>query len=220
VEDRPKSLQITPELHRYLVEHGSPPDAAQRELIEATRRLGGVSIMQVSPEQGAFLTLLARLLGARRALEVGTFTGYSALCLARGLAEGGRVLTCDVSEEWTRIAREHWERAGVAERIELRIGPAIETLRGLPPDAVWDLGFIDGDKPGYPGYYEEILKRLRPGGLVLVDNVLWSGAVTDPAKDDPNTAAIRSFNDRVAADERVEAVMLPIADGLTLARKR
>lgn len=218
--DRPKSLPITPELHRYLVEHGSPPDPAQRELIEATRRFGDVSMMQVSPEQGAFLTLLARILGARRALEVGTFTGYSTLCLARGLGEGGRVLTCDVSEEWTRIARRHWERAGVAERIDLRIGPALETLRGLPAEEAWDLGFIDADKPGYPGYYEEILARLRPGGLVLVDNVLWSGAVVDPAKDDPNTTAIREFNDRVAADERVEAVMLPIADGLTLARKR
>jgi len=218
--DRPKSLHLSPELHRYLVEHGTPPDAVQRALIQATARLGDVAMMQISPEQGAFLTLLARLLGARRALEVGTFTGYSALCLARGLGDDGRVLTCDVSEEWTRIAREHWEEAGLAERIELRIGPALETLRGLAEDPIWDLGFIDADKPGYPDYYEEILKRLRPGGVVLVDNVLWSGNVVDPAKDDPNTRAIRAFNERVAGDERVEAVMLPIADGLTLARKR
>jgi len=218
--ERPKSLHLSPELHRYLVEHGTPPDAVQRELIEATRRLGDVAMMQISPEQGAFLTLLARLLDARRALEVGTFTGYSSLCLARGLGDDGQVLTCDVSEEWTRIAREHWEKAGLAERIELRIGPALETLRGLPEEDAWDLGFIDADKPGYPDYYEEILKRLRPGGVVLVDNVLWSGNVVDPAKDDPNTRAIRAFNERVAGDERVEAVMLPIADGLTLARKR
>jgi len=125
--DRPKSLHLSPELHRYLVKHGTPPDAVQRALIQATARLGDVAMMQISPEQGAFLTLLARLLGARRALEVGTFTGYSALCLARGLGDDGRVLTCDVSEEWTRIAREHWEEAGLAERIELRIGPALET---------------------------------------------------------------------------------------------
>lgn len=218
--DAPKSFHLPPAVHEYLVRHGSPPDAVQQELIEETRRLGGVSLMQIAPEQGAFLTLLARAIGARRAVEVGTFTGYSALCIARGLAPGGRLLCCDVSEEWTAIARRFWEKAGVADRIELRLGPAAETLAALPPEPVFDLAFIDADKGGYPVYYEAILPRLRPGGLVLADNVLWFGRVADPAADDEATAHIRAFNALVAADPRVEPVMLPIGDGLTLARKR
>jgi caffeoyl-CoA O-methyltransferase len=214
-----KSLGVSPEVHAYLVEHGTPPDPLQRELIEETRRLGGISIMQVAPEQGAFLTLFTRAIGARRAIEVGTFTGYSSLCIARGLAEGGRLLTCDTSAEWTSVARRYWEKAGLADRIELRLGPGVETLRSLPADPVFDLGFIDADKGGYPLYYEEILKRLRPGGLILVDNVLWFGRVADPANDDEATLQIRAFNAKLAADPRVEAVMLPIGDGLTIARK-
>jgi caffeoyl-CoA O-methyltransferase len=220
VSDTPKSFQLSPEIHRYLVEHGTPPDAVQRSLIEETRALGGIAIMQVAPEQGAFLTLLVRLLGARRAVEVGTFTGYSTLCIARGLAEGGTVVACDVSEEWTAIGRRHWEEAGVADRIDLRIGPAAESLAALPADPPLDFAFIDADKPGYATYLERILERMRPGGLVAVDNVLWNGAVVDPAADDPNTKAIRAFNDAVKDDPRVDAVMLPIADGLTLLRKR
>jgi caffeoyl-CoA O-methyltransferase len=176
--------------------------------------------MQVSPDQGAFLTLLVRLLGARRVVEVGTFTGYSALCLARGLPSDGRLICCDINEDWVSVGRPFWERAGVADRVEVRIGPAVDTLRALPADPVLDMAFIDADKVGYPVYYEELLRRLRPGGLVLVDNVLWSGRVIDPAADDPDTLAIRRFNDAVAADERVDRVMLSIADGLTLARKR
>jgi len=219
MSDAPKSFHLSPAVHEYLVGHGSPPDAVQRELIEETRRLGGISLMQIAPEQGAFMTLLARAIGARRAVEVGTFTGYSALCLARGLASDGKLLCCDVSEEWTAIARRFWEKAGVADRIELRIGPAAETLAALPVAPSFDLAFIDADKGGYPVYYEEILKRLRPGGLILVDNVLWLGRVADPAADDEHTALIRAFNDRVAADPRVETVMLPIADGLTILRK-
>ena len=152
-------------------------------------------------------------------MEVGTFTGYSSICIARGLADGGRLVCCDVSEEWTAIAREHWEKAGVADRIELRIGPAAETLRALPAEPPIDLAFIDADKPGYRTYYEEIVARLRPNGLVLLDNVLWSGNVVDESDDSENTVAIRAVNDHVAADARVEAVMLPIADGLTIARK-
>ncbi len=218
--DAPKSFFLSSTLQTYLVEHGSPPDAVQRELIEATQRLGGISIMQVSPEQGAFLTVLARLVGARRALEVGTFTGYSALCLARGLPEDGRLLTLDVSEEWTALARRHWEKAGVAHKIELRLGPAAETLRALPEEPVFDLAFLDADKEGYAVYYEEILKRLRPNGLLVVDNVLWMGRVVDPAADDPHTRHIRSFNDRVAGDARVECAMLAVADGVSLVRKR
>lgn len=217
---QPKSFQLTPEVHAYLVEHGTPPDALQRELIEETRALGGVSVMQVAPEQGAFLTLLARLLGARRAIEVGSFTGYSALCLARGLPEDGELIACDVSEEWTAIARRYWQRAGLADRIRLEIGPALDTLQALPREPAFDLAFLDADKGGYVAYYEEILPRLRPGGLVLVDNVLWMGRVADPDADDDTTRAIRAFNDHVAADERVDCVMIPLADGLTLLRKR
>jgi caffeoyl-CoA O-methyltransferase len=153
-------------------------------------------------------------------VEVGTFTGYSAICLARGLPDDGRLLCCDVSEEWAGIARRFFEKAGVDHRIELRVAPALETLRALPTDEELDLGFIDADKPSYPDYYEEILRRLRPGGLLLVDNVLWFGRVADPAADDEQTRAIRAFNDLVAADERVDRVMLPISDGLTLVRKR
>jgi caffeoyl-CoA O-methyltransferase len=220
MSDRQKSLGVSPEVHAYLVEHGAPPDEVARELIEETRKLGGISIMQVAPEQGAFLTVFARALGARRALEVGTFTGYSSLCIARGLAPGGKLVTCDTSDEWTQVARRYWEKAGVAEKIELRLGPGADSLRALPTDPVFDLGFIDADKPGYPVYYEEILKRLRPGGVILVDNVLWTGRVADPAAQDEMTTAIRAFNDKVAADPRVDCVMLPISDGLTLLRKR
>lgn len=216
----PKSFQLPPQVHEYLVAHGTPPDALQRELIEETQRLGGISLMQIAPEQGAFMTLLTRAIGARRAVEVGTFTGYSAICIARGLPEDGHLLCCDVSEEWTRVARRYFEKAGLAERIELRIGPGAETLASLPVDDPLDLAFIDADKPGYPVYYEEILKRLRPGGLVLVDNVLWMGRVADPGVDDEQTRAIRSFNDFVAADDRVDRVMLAISDGLTILRKR
>lgn len=218
--DQPKSFFLGAEIHSYLVAHGTPPDDVQRALVEETRALGPVAAMQVAPEQGALLTVLTRLTGARHAVEIGTFTGYSSLCIARGLPPGGRLLCCDVSEEWTAIARRAWERAGVADRIELRIAPALDTLRSLPDDVVFDLGFIDADKQGYAAYYEEVLRRLRPNGVMLVDNVLWGGAVVDPGRDDPDTAAIRAFNDMVAADDRVDVVMLPVADGLTIARKR
>jgi caffeoyl-CoA O-methyltransferase len=216
----PKSFHLSAPVHEYLVRHGSPPDAILRELAEETARLGPISLMQIAPEQGAFMTLLARAIGARRAVEVGTFTGYSALCIARGLPEDGTLLACDVSEEWTAVGRRYWERAGVAKKIDLRIGPAAETLRALPREPRFDLGFIDADKPAYPVYYEEILARLRPGGLVLVDNVLWMGRVADAEAQDPQTVAIRAFNDLVAADARVDCVMLAISDGLTLLRKR
>jgi caffeoyl-CoA O-methyltransferase len=216
----PKSFHLAPEIHGYLVAHGSPPDAVLRDLAEETAGLGPIAMMQIAPEQGAFMTLLARAIGAKSAIEVGTFTGYSALCIARGLPEDGSLLACDVSEEWAAIARRYWQRAGVEKKIELRLGPALETLRALPVEPRFDLGFIDADKPSYPVYFEEILVRLRPGGLILVDNVLWMGRVADPAADDPATVAIRAFNDLVAADPRVDCVMLPISDGLTLLRKR
>jgi caffeoyl-CoA O-methyltransferase len=214
-----KFTAMSDALHAYLVSHGSPRDPLLAELAQETVALGGVSAMQIAPEQGSLMTLLARLIGARTAIEIGTFTGYSALCLARGLQPDGHLLACDVSEEWTAIARRYWARAGIDHKIELRIGPALDTLRSLPPDTAFDLAFIDADKPSYPAYYEEVLPRLRPGGLLLVDNVLWSGHVADPLVTDANTQALRQLNDRIASDPRVEAVMLPIADGLTLARK-
>jgi caffeoyl-CoA O-methyltransferase len=176
--------------------------------------------MQIAPEQGALLRILTRLIGATRAVEVGTFTGYSALCIARGLGEGGQLLCCDVSDEWTSIGRRYWEKAGVADRIELRLGPALDTLQSLPRQPAFDLAFIDADKPNYIGYYEELVPRLRTNGLVVVDNVLWSGTVVDPKATDDNVEAIRRFNDHLAADGRVEAVMIPVSDGITLARIR
>jgi caffeoyl-CoA O-methyltransferase len=215
-----KSLGLSPELHAYLMKHGPPPDPVLESLAQETAALGPISIMQVAPEQGAFLTMVARLMGARRAVEIGTFTGYSALCIARGLPDDGELLCCDTSEEWTAVARRHWDKAGVADRIELVIAPAIETLRALPREATLDLAFIDADKVSYIDYYEEILTRLRQGGLILVDNVLWNGAVINPQANDANTEAIRRFNDHVVADRRVDSVMLPISDGLTFARKR
>jgi caffeoyl-CoA O-methyltransferase len=176
--------------------------------------------MQISPEQGAFMTILTRMLGAREAVEIGTFTGYSSLSIARGLAPDGHLLCCDLSEEWTAMARAAWAKAGVEDVVELRIAPALETLRSLPGDPVIDLAFIDADKAGYVGYYEELLPRLRPNGVILVDNVLWSGRVFDPSVTDEDTAAIRAFNDQTAADPRVESTILTLGDGLTVIRKR
>jgi len=218
--DQPKSFNLTPEIHQYLVAHGTPPDDVQQSLIERTSELGGISMMQISPEQGAFMTILTRLLGVRNAVEVGTFTGYSSLCIARGLADGGRLVCCDVSDEWTSIAREYWERAGVADRIDLRIAPALKTIASLSEDEHLDLVFIDADKENYANYYDALLPRLRSNGVILVDNTLWSGAVIDESRDDSSTLAIRAFNDMVAADDRVDTVQLAISDGLTLLRKR
>ena len=216
----PKSFFLSPAVHEYLLAHGQQPDAVQQSLIDATAALGPVAGMQIAPEQGAFMTMLTQLVGARHAVEVGTFTGYSALCIARGLEPGGRLLCCDVSEEWTAIGRRHWEAAGVSDRIDLVLAPAVDTLRGLPSEATIDIAFIDADKPNYANYFEQLVPRLRPNGLLLVDNVLWSGRVIDADATDENTVAIRAFNDLVAADPRVDAVMLPVSDGLTLLRKR
>jgi caffeoyl-CoA O-methyltransferase len=217
--DTPKSFHLPADIHAYLVDHGTAPDAVQRALIDETRALGDISIMQIAPEQAALLTLLVALTGARFAVEVGTFTGYSALCISRGLQPGGRLVCCDVNEEWTAVARRAWEQAGVADRVDLRLAPAIETLRALPPEAVVDFAFIDADKPSYVDYYEELLPRLRVGGLLVADNVLWFGRVVDPAATDPDTRAIRRFNDHVRDDPRTEVVMLPVGDGLTIARR-
>ena len=218
--DAPKSFFLTKPVHDYLVAHAPPLDDVQRDLIAETEALGGISMMQIAPEQGAFMTLLTRLIGARHAIEVGTFTGYSSLSIARGLPDDGTLFCCDVNEEWTAIARKYWERAGVDDKIDLRLAPAIETLRSLPAGERFDLAFIDADKPNYPHYYEEVLARLRPNGVILVDNTLWAGAVADANASDDNTKAIRAFNDAVAADERVEGVILTLGDGLSLLRKR
>jgi caffeoyl-CoA O-methyltransferase len=217
----PKTVALTAEVHDYLLAHSTPLDDVQRELIAVTtERTGDKAGMQIAPEQGAFITMLTRLIGAKYAIEVGTFTGYSALCLARGLPADGRLICCDVSEEWTSIGRPFWERAGVAGRIDLRIAPAADTLRALPDQEVFDIAFIDADKPSYAVYYDEIVRRLRPGGVLLADNVLWSGDIVDATRTDADTVALRAFNDLVVADERVDVVILPIADGLSLVRKK
>ncbi len=215
----PKGIGLSANVHEYLVAHGAGIDPIAQELIDVTAELGRISGMQVAPEQGAFMTMLTRLLDVRFAVEVGTFTGYSALSVARGLAPGGRLLCCDVSDEWVSIGRPFWERAGVADRIEVVIAPAAETLAALPDDLSIDLAFIDADKRSYQTYYEEIVRRLSPKGIILVDNVLWGGRVADPDADleeNPDTAHIREFNDSVVADPRTTQVMLPISDGLTL----
>jgi caffeoyl-CoA O-methyltransferase len=216
-----KFTTLTPELYAYAIEHGARQDDVLRRLAEETEREhGDVAIMQISPDQGAFMTLLMRLMGARRALELGTFTGYSAICIARGLSDDGVLVTCDLNDEWTEIARRYWSEAGVDSRIDLRLGPALETLRALPSDDPFDFAFIDADKAEYPDYYEQCLRLLRPGGLVMLDNVFRAGKVLDPADDDPRNRATREVNERVAADERVDVAMLGVSDGITLARKR
>jgi caffeoyl-CoA O-methyltransferase len=215
-----KFTALDPALYEYLVAHNPPQDDVLRALADETAALGPVSMMQIAVEQGAFLTWLTGLLDVRFAVEIGTFTGYSAISIARGLAPGGRLLCCDVSEEWTAIARRHWAAAGLTDRIELRLGPAIDTLAALPPSPSVDLAFIDADKTSYRAYYEALLPRLSPRGVIVFDNVLWAGAVADPSAQDESTRAIRALNDFVAADPRVHAVMLPVADGITLVRRR
>lgn len=216
-----KSLGLSSELHRYLVERGTPPDAVLEELARVTReRIGAFSMMQIPPEQGALLTWLARVIGAKRAIELGTFTGYSAICIARGLAPGGKLVACDVSVEWTDVARDFWQRAGIADRIELRLAPALDTLAALPADLPFDLAFVDAVKVEYQAYLERLHPLMRPGGVIVVDNVLWSGKVVDPTDRTEETRALRAFNDRVAQDERFDRVMLGVADGLTLLRVR
>jgi caffeoyl-CoA O-methyltransferase len=215
-----RSFLVTDAVRDYAVSHGSwQPEEVISRLHAETAELGDAAGMQIGDDQGQFLTMLARLIGARRAVEVGTFTGYSSLCIARGLADGGSLLCCDVSEEWTRIAARAWERAGLADRIELKLAPALQTLAGLPTDADLDLVFIDADKPNYGAYWDELVPRVRPGGLLLADNVLWSGEIVEPAADDQNRTALQQFNDKVSADPRVEVIMLTAFDGLTVARK-
>jgi predicted O-methyltransferase YrrM len=215
----PKSFFLTPEIHEYVLAHGTPPDEVQQALIDETAQLP-MAMMQISPEQGAFMTLFTRAIGARNAVEVGTFTGYSAIAIARGLPDDGHLLCCDVSEEWTSVGRRAWADAGVADKIELVIAPAADTLRALPAEEQFDLAFIDADKPAYPVYYEEIVTRLRPNGVILVDNTLQGGRIVDPEANDESVVAMRAFNDLVAADDRVDTALLTLGDGLTVLRKR
>ena len=211
-----RSVFLDEALAAYIGAHCTGPDDVQRDLIEATAALGDASIMQIGTAQGALMTMLTTLLQPRFAVEVGTFTGYSALAVARALPPGGRLLCCDISEEWTAIARKHWERAGVSDRIDLRIGPALDTLRSLPAEPEVDLAFIDADKASYIAYYEELVSRLSARGVILVDNTLWDGHVADPARTDPTTEQLRAFNAHVIADERVLVALLPVGDGLSM----
>jgi caffeoyl-CoA O-methyltransferase len=190
------------------------PDVLRR-LREETAPLPHAQ-MQISPEQGAFMSVLVKAIGARRCLEVGTFTGYSSTVVALAIPDDGHLTCCDVSVEWTDVARRYWTDAGVAHKIDLRIGPAVQTLKTLE-EGSFDFAFIDADKPGYDAYYERALRLVRPGGLIAIDNVLWSGRVADDADQDERTVAIRALNDKIATDERVDVAMVPIGDGMTLA---
>ena len=217
-----RTLEITERLYDYLLKTAFREHPVQAALRKATARLPGAG-MQIGPEQGQFMTLLVQLVGARLAVEIGTFTGYSALAMALGMPEDGRLICCDVNAETTAIAREHWERAGVAGKIDLRIAPALDTLDTLlagKEAGRFDLAFIDADKPNYDSYYERCLRLVRKGGLILIDNVLWGGAVADPSDRDTSTKAIRALNAKVRDDERVDMCLLPIGDGLMMARKR
>ena len=215
-----KFIPLTPKLYEYAVAHGHNGDPVRAELAFETTKLGPISGMQIAAEQGTLMGILAAAIGARSAVEVGTFTGYSALCVARALPADGKLLCCDVNEEWTSLGRRYWERAGVANKITLKLAPAAETLKALPASQTFDFAFIDADKTNYATYYEEILKRMRPSGLILLDNVLWSGRIMDESVQDTDTQALRKLNDFIAKDTRVEAVMLAVADGLTIVRKK
>ena len=217
-----RSISLTDSLYDYLLAVSLREPEVLRRLRDETGNLPE-SRMQIAPEQGQFMALLARLTGARRCIEVGVFTGYSSLVLALALPDDGRILACDVSDEWTSVARRYWAAAGVAHKIDLRLAPALETLGGLlaAGDAgSYDFVFLDADKENYLRYYELALELLRPGGLIVADNTLWSGRVVDPANDEATTVALRQFNEYLHRDERVDLSLVPVGDGLTLARKR
>ncbi len=217
-----RTIALTDSLYQYLLDVSLRESATQRALREETLRMPRRS-MQIAPEQGQFMALVARLVGARRCLEIGVFTGYSSLATALALPDDGRIVACDVSEEWTSIARRYWREAGVEHKIDLRLAPARDTLDALlaaGEQGRHDLAFIDADKTGYLDYYERCLRLLRPGGLIMIDNTLWGGRVADPEDGDEETAALRHFNEVLHRDERVELSLVPIGDGLTLARKR
>ncbi|MGY1609143.1 O-methyltransferase [Geodermatophilus sp. SYSU D00700] len=218
----PRSFLLTPELADHVRASSEPVDEVVADLVAETAALaerGEVSpTFQIAPEQGVFMQLLTRAVAARRAIEIGTFTGLSALCIARGLPDDGSLLCLDRNAEWTAIARRYWQRAGVAGRIEVRLGEALDTLRALPGEPVFDLAFVDADKTGYQAYVDELHPRMRPNGLVLLDNTLRGGRVLDPRSDDDH--AVVALNAALAGDPRWETVLLPVADGLTLLRRR
>ncbi len=217
-----RTLNLTDELYQYLQQVSLRESELLAELRKETAGLS-MSVMQVSPEQGQFMALLAKLTGARRVIEVGSFTGYSALSMALAMPADGELIACDVSREWTDIARRYWQRAGVDDKIDLRLSPALETLDSLLKAGRagdFDMAFIDADKENYPGYYQRCLELLRPGGLIMIDNVLWDGRVADSTDQSADTVAIRELNDLVHGDSCVDISLVPIGDGLTLARKR
>jgi len=216
-----RSDVVDSELAAYIAAHSTAPDDVQRRLMTATEeRTGGAARMQIGGDQGTLFEIITSAISARTAIEIGTFTGYSALSIARGLGAEGRLICCDVSEEWTDIAREHWQLAGVADRIDLRIGPALDTLAELPADQLFDLAFIDADKSNYIHYFEALLPRIRPNGIILVDNTLWSRQVLDPDATERDTIALRAFNQAVAADPRVRCTIIPMGDGVTIIQPR
>lgn len=217
-----RSIQLDDALYGYLLENSLRETDLMRSLREETARLPGAG-MQIAPEQGQFMALLVQLMGARRCLEVGTFTGYSALAVAQALPPDGRLVACDVNEKTSAVARRYWQEAGVAEKIDLRLAPAVDTLDSLLSEGgagSFDFAFIDADKTSYDAYYERALRLLRSGGLLAVDNVLWGGAVINSSQRDPDTEAIRALNTKIASDQRVSCSLLPLGDGLTLALKR
>lgn len=217
-----QTIGVTDELHRYLLDVSVREPEILRRLRDETAALPNAR-MQISPEQGQLMALLVRLVSARNIIEVGTFTGYSALVMALALPADGRLIACDINEDWTAIGRRYWAEAGVADRISLHLAPALQTLDGLLQQGAgesFDIAFIDADKESYAAYYERALRLLRPGGLLLVDNTLWGGTVINPDRNDADTLAIRAFNAALHADERVDLSLIPIGDGLTAARKR
>jgi caffeoyl-CoA O-methyltransferase len=216
-----RSLELDDRLYDYLVQFGTRESDLLKDLRAETAKLPGAG-MQIGPEQGAFMGLLVELIGAKRALEIGTFTGYSSLCIAGALPADGKLICCDVSEEYTRVARDYWRRAGLESKVELRLGPALATLDALIDADVesFDFAFIDADKTNYANYYDRAIRLVRPGGLIAIDNVLWGGDVAKPEENDEDTTAIRALNEMVRNDERVTLALTPIGDGLTLARKR
>ncbi len=213
-----KRIRLTPRISDYMVSQAEPPTPEQQWLLDTTADLGGVAEMQIPHEQAVFLTLLTQSIGAANVVEVGTFTGYSTLALARGLAPGGKVRTYDITDEWAPFATKAWSDAGVLDRIEQHFGPAAETLLELPDEPTIDMAFLDADKTGYIGYWETLVPRMRPGGLILADNVLYAGEAADD-RPTGNGLAIKEFNTHVRTDNRVESVLLTISDGLTIARK-
>ena len=216
------TLQLTDEVYEYLLKNTFPESDVAKALREDTHANLRMAVMQISPEQGAFMKFLVRLIGAKKVIEVGTFTGYSALCVAEALPDAGKLIACDVSESWTAMARKYWAKAGLSEKIELHLRPAVETLDELiahKNSETFDFCFIDADKDNYDAYYERCLELLRTGGIIGIDNVLWGGRTADSSLNDPDTTALRNLNSKIRTDARVESTMLPIGDGLTLVRK-